>query len=118
MIALLSWVAPAFSADGCVKYLVYYFLATVVYFLLSVYLQKSSMLQWLGGISYPVFLLHEPLVGRLVSVFLLRCKMNEVVFVLCWTTVVLAVSYILMQVVAYLKVDRILWNFQIPNKEM
>lgn len=116
-ILLLSWVRPEWATDGLTKYVVYYFGGTAVFYAVSAALQGNRFLQWAGAVSYPVFLLHEPLIGRLVGKLLWHLPLGEVSFALCWTVLVLAAAWLVMQLFRKLKIDQVLWNFHISEKK-
>ena len=112
LLALLSWALPAFSTDGVVKYLVYYFWGTVVFFAISVQWRNSRVLQWLGRISYPVFLLHEPLIGRCVGAILGELPLlHSMIFVLLWVFLNFVITLLLIKILKHIKINKILWEY-------
>ena len=111
-ILLLSWILPGLSANGLAKYIFYYFAGTAVMFALAVELKSSRILRWLGAISYPVFLLHEPLIGRCVTLLLNKLLIrSEVIWLIAWVVLVLFASVAIMQIFTIIHLDRVLWKF-------
>jgi peptidoglycan/LPS O-acetylase OafA/YrhL len=114
LVLLFSQILPKLSANELVKYIFYYFAGTASMFTLSVALKSNRILRWLGAISYPIFLLHEPLIGGYMDLLLNRLNINhEVIWFFAWIVFVLLVSVILMQLLVKLRLDRLLWKFKI-----
>ena len=114
LVLALSQAFPDFSENGLTKYVVFYFAGTAAMYALSAAVESSRTLHWLGTVSYPVFLLHEPLIGR--SMPLLLSKLNirfEVVWLFAWVMLVLLVSVLIMQIFVKIRIDRVLWKFRI-----
>lgn len=110
----VSWCIPELSENGLVKYIFYYFAGTAAAFAISIVLRSCCILRWLGKVSYPVFLFHEPVIGR--SMPLLLNKLNicfEVVWLLGWVVFVLLASVFVMHVFAKMRLDRVLWKFRL-----
>ena len=81
---------------------------------LSVSMKSSRTLHWLGTVSYPVFLLHEPLIGRCMPLLLSKLNIQfEVVWLFAWVILVLLVSVLTMQIFVKIHIDRVLWKFRI-----
>ena len=81
-------------------------------FALSVALQSSRILRWLGAVSYPVFLLHEPLIGRCVGALLSYSSLsNALIYMFLWVAITLAFTLLLIAVLHKIKCDSFVWNF-------
>lgn len=122
LVVFLSWAVPVLSVNDLTKYIVFYFLGTIIMFMVSVVLQKCRMLYWLGVISYPVFLLHEPLLGKLCTLLLSRMNMHsESFYLLVWVLLDLAATVLVVYLVKIIQFDGILWNYKFqsstPTKE-
>lgn len=64
---LLSVLAPQLSRAVLIQYCLFCCLGTLSYFALCIFLSGNKLLSWLGTYSYPLFLLHEPVIGRLTA---------------------------------------------------
>jgi peptidoglycan/LPS O-acetylase OafA/YrhL len=114
LLMMLSWLAPSISADGITKYVLYYFGGTTAMFALSIALRTSRALRWIGAVSYPVFLLHEPLIGRCTPLLLNWLKIRfGVIWFLVWMVLVFAASILAMRLCEKIHLDRFLWKFKI-----
>lgn len=114
-ILLFSRIFPEFSVNGLVKYGLYYFAGTAAMYILSVAVKSNSILHWLGTLSYPVFLLHEPLIGRSVSLLLGKIYTHyEICYVVNWIIIVSAITLTIVGLLKKLQIDRLLWNFCVP----
>lgn len=114
LVLAFSWTFPKLSSDGLSKYILYYFAGTVAMFALSIAWKSSRILCWLGTVSYPVFLLHEPLIGRCMTVLLRQLNITyEVIWLFDWVVLALLVSVAVMQLLAKIRLDRILWKFKL-----
>ena len=114
LVLWISWVFPMYSTNGMVKYILYYFVGTAAMFALSVVMKDSCTLRWLGTVSYPVFLLHEPLIGRCIPLLLNRLSIQyELVWLFTWIALVLLVSAFVVQVFEKVHISRVLWKFRI-----
>ena len=110
----LSWTFPVLSANGLVKYFLYYFVGTAAMFALSVALQSNRILRWLGAVSYPVFLLHEPLIGRCVGALLGYSSLsNALIYMFLWVAITLAFTLLLIAVLHKIKCDSFVCNFSL-----
>lgn len=114
IIVLLSWFVPS-QTDGLgIQYLLYYLVGTMVYYLLSISLKESKILKWFGMYSYPLFLLHEPVIGRWTGKILQRMEIiSPTVYMMLWFTAVLAVTYFVIKLVKIVRLDQFLWNYRI-----
>lgn len=110
----LSTLFPAGSANALVKYVLFYFAGTAIMYMLSVSLKNSSFLRWLGTVSYPVFLLHEPLIGQSISAVMSRWSIRfELSWALIWTTLVLLLAVSAMYFLEKIHLDKLLWRFRL-----
>ena len=114
VVILISWEMPEFSTNELTKYLLYYVVGTVVFYFSGILLKKSRCLQWMGTISYPLFLLHEPLIGRYISTCLGRIAgLPSVCYIAVWIGLDLFATILLIHVIRKVKLDRLLWNYKI-----
>lgn len=114
LVLLFSWALPHASANELTKYILYYFAGTAVMFAVSLSFKTSRVLQWLGAVSYPVFLLHEPLIGRCMTLILNKFGIQlEVLWLLFWVAIVLLVSVMVVRLLEKMQLDRILWKFKL-----
>ena len=112
MVVLLSWFAPEHSVDGITKYVVYYFAGIVAMYSLSIAFINSRWLHWMGKLSYPLFLLHEPLIGRCVDVILARLPLfPPIMTAFLWVILTFAVTLFLIKILRKIKWNTILWEF-------
>ena len=110
----VSYMFPALSAHAMTKYIGYYFVGTSVMFWVSCALKDSRTLQWMGKVSYPVFLLHEPLIGNLTGRWLSRLSdITEFGHAVFWVVLVLVFTALAAKLIRWLRFDRILWDFRL-----
>lgn len=107
---------PSLASKDLTKYLVYYFIGTAIFYSFSIVLASNRIQQWIGGISYPVFLLHEPLIGRLISKILSMLSLNATIFTLCWLIMVFVITWLTIKIFQMLKLDKFLWRYYISEK--
>lgn len=113
-VTLLSWRMPVYSTNELTKYLVYYIGGSAVFFVFSILRKNSRFLHWMGMMSYPLFLLHEPLIGRCIGVCLGRLEgLSSVVHAAAWIGLDLLVTTILILGFKKIRFDRILWEYRI-----
>ena len=111
---IFSWFAPVFVTNGITKFVFFYFVGTASMFAFSVSLRSCRILRWFGVVSYPIFLLHEPLIGRSTTAVLRFINgVPEIVHVVCWISIVLLVSVVLMKIIEKIHLDKLLWNFKL-----
>lgn len=113
-VLVFSWILPELSANGLSKYILFYFLGTVAMFAVSLSFKSSRVLQWLGAVSYPVFLLREPLIGRYTGLQLSRIALhNSILHMLLWIAITFTFTLFLIKVLQKIKCDRFLWHFSL-----
>lgn len=113
-VILISLIMPEFSTHGLTKYLVYYAAGSAAFYICAIALKNSRCLQWLGMMSYPLFLLHEPLIGRCIGACLGRLRgLSPLCYTAAWIGLDLLATILLIRVIRKFKWDRLLWNYQI-----
>lgn len=118
LVVLLSVLAPQLSRAVLVQYCLFCCLGTLAYFALCIFLSSNRLFSWLGKYSYPLFLLHEPVIGRLVGALLQEIGItSSVVYVILWTICTLILSALIIQIFKAVKLDSILWKFSIKLKQ-
>ena len=116
MVGFLSWWKPDLSVSAMVKYCVYYMLGIFVFYSLSIMISQSKALYYLGKQSYPLFLLHEPVIGRFIGNRIINLGINSSsVYVLIWFVGVLIITLFFISLLQKIKVDRVLWKYELPN---
>lgn len=109
--------APTLSRSVLVQYLFICVFGTLSYYNLAIVLRNSKILSWLGGYSYPLFLLHEPVIGRLSGAILQKIGVNiSAVYVVLWGLCVFLMTILLIKIFELLKIDKILWKFSIKSE--
>lgn len=117
LVIIVSVVSPVLSRSDLAQYLFICVLGTLSYYNLAVVLRNSKIFYWLGDYSYPLFLLHEPVIGRLSSAILQKIGVNiSAAYVALWGLFVLLMTILLIKIFELLKVDKILWKFSIKSK--
>lgn len=114
IVLICSYKWPSLSTNLVFKYIIYYVIGTIIFFFFSQNIHNSKLLSYFGKKSYPIFLLHEPLIGRCVSKILLQLEIeNPLLYILLWVIVVLSVTLILIRLLELIKIDKILWKFSL-----
>lgn len=117
VLGLLSWLAPGWTDGYWIHYLLYYLVGTMVYYLLSTALMENRILKWFGVISYPLFLLHEPVIGRWTGRILQRTGIaSPLVYMAIWSGAVLLCTFALIRLLELCRLDRFLWNYHFVKK--
>ena len=112
----ISCINPALSRNAVFQYLFVNILGTLVCYHLSIVLAENKVLHWLGTVSYPVFLLHDPVIGQFVSAQFARLAVPAVwIYLPFWIFLVLISAVCLMKILEMLHMDRVLWNFRLRN---
>lgn len=105
---------PAVSSFVLTEYLLYCIVGTFAYYGLSFGLQHAQFLIWVGNISYPIFLLHEPIIGRSTGALLRYMRIGDsLAYVVLWSIIVFMFTVLLIQMLRKINVDRILWEFRL-----
>lgn len=79
-------------------------------------ISQSKALYYLGKQSYPLFLLHEPVIGRFIGNRIINLGINSSsVYVLIWFVGVLIITLFFISLLQKIKVDRVLWKYELPN---
>jgi peptidoglycan/LPS O-acetylase OafA/YrhL len=82
-------------------------------FMVSSALRENYILRCLGEVSYPVFLLHEPLLGKWVSLLLSQVHVTiELAYVIFWVWLDLIASLVMVLVIQKARFHKVLWNFK------
>ena len=117
-VVLLSVSAPQLSQAALIQYYLFCVLGTVAYFIICVFLNGDKVLFGLGTYSYPLFLLHEPVMGRLTDTLLRRVgTTTSVIYVVLWTICTLLLTILFMKALSFIKLDSILWKFSLKRKK-
>ena len=113
---LISIAVPSFSQSPLVQYLIFSVWGTMAYWAFAMRLKTNRLLTWLGGRSYPIFLLHEPVIGRAIKNMLQEIGIEgSLLFTVLWIIGVLLLTLVLIKLLEGLKVDRILWEFRLEQ---
>ena len=114
LIVLISCAAPSLSRSGLFSYLILDTLGVLIYFQLSALLQENKILFWLGTISYPIFLFHEPILGHLTTNLLKNLHITMVgAYLFLWIILVLFATTALIYLLKHLHLNRLLWEFRL-----
>lgn len=117
LVVLLSVLTPQLSSAVLIQYCLFCCLGTLAYFSLCICLSGSKLLSYLGAYSYPLFLLHEPVIGRLTGALLQEMGIaSSAVYVILWVFCTLLLTVLLIKALRLIKVDSVLWNFSIKRK--
>ena len=114
LVISLSVMVPQFSRAVLVQYGLFCVLGTLAYFTICGFLSGNKVLSWLGTYSYPLFLLHEPVIGRLTGTLLEGIGITtSMVYVVLWTVCTLLLTVIFIKILSLIKLDSILWKFSL-----
>lgn len=117
IVICLSVFAPSLSRAAYVQYIFICVFGVLAYYSISLFLCGNKPLSWLGAYSYPIFLLHEPVIGRFISLLLKDFGMNTpVIFVALWITGVLILTVLLIKLFELIKADSVLWKYSLNKK--
>lgn len=116
IVTVISCLFPTLSRNAVFQYLFVNILGTLACYRLSIVLANNKILYWLGTVSYPVFLLHDPVIGQFVSAQLAQFGGSAVwIYLPVWILIVLISTVCLMKILERLHMGRILWNFRLRN---
>lgn len=113
LVVLLSVLAPQLSRAVLVQYCLFCCLGTLAYFALCIFLSSNRLLSWLGKYSYPLFLLHEPVIGRCTAFLLNKGGIAlSPLFVVVWFLIVLFVTLGFVKLLELFRIDTVLWKYR------
>lgn len=111
ILAVVSYKFPILSLNA--KYAIYYIAGTWTCYLLSLEQKENKLLRYLGDASYPLFLLHEPIIGRLVGNKLVQLRVgSSLSYCIMWVVIVLTLTLIVVEILKRTRVHNLLWNYQ------
>lgn len=113
LLVVLTFLFPRAFEAGITEYLCE-ILGVIAYYVLSIQLRNSKLLHKLAAYSYPIFLLHEPVIGRCTGAFL-RSYADFLAgfYLLLWFVIVLLVTLAVIVVLKKVRLNRILWEFKL-----
>ena len=116
LVIVISIGAPTLSRSVLVQYLFICIFGTLSYYNLSISIGKSKVLSWIGSYSYPLFLLHEPVIGQLSGTVLNKIGVSmSAPYVVLWVLCVFLITSLLIKILELLKFDKFLWKFSIKS---
>lgn len=111
-IVVLAWGAPEASVSLLVKFWLGNIIGVFAYFSLGIVLKNNRILQYLGKLSYPIFLLHEPVIGRFLGRKLTEFSIHSsTLYVILWLLGVLILTLVIIYIFQFFHMDRLLWRF-------
>ena len=109
---VLSAVAPRLSSVVLVQYVLFCVVGTLAYFTACIFLSGNKVFSWIGLYSYPLFLLHEPVIGRCAAFIQEKGGLrSSPPFIVLWLLIVFFVTIGLIKLLEFIKVDTILWKY-------
>lgn len=115
LVIALSVVVPKIPRAAGAQYCLYSIVGTLIYYIVCISLIKSKLLSWIETYSYPIFLLHEPVVGHLSGAILQSLNIqNSVAYVTFWVLLIFIATLILIFIIKSIHIDHWLWNFSLP----
>lgn len=118
IVIVLSVCWPNLSRNALVLYALFSVVGTLSYYGASILLSRSRVLSWLSAYSYPLFLLHEPVIGRLsgaaLKALIIAASPN---YVILWFFFTLFMTILLIKLFMLLNLDTVLWKFSLRTKE-
>ena len=107
----------SFFWSSYVRYILLEIGGTLAYCILALSLKKNKLLIFFGENSYPLFLLHEPVIGRFWGKLLSKFEItHSFIFVSLWFIGTLASTLLLIKIFRYIKIDSFLWKFSLVKK--
>lgn len=115
---IVSIGAPTLSRAVLMQYLLFCILGTLSYYAIAIFLSESRLLSWLGRYSYPLFLFHEPVIGRLVGSILQGMGVSvSIGYVIPWAVCTLLLTILLVKAFELIKLDSVLWKFSLRRAQ-
>ncbi|MEQ2444132.1 acyltransferase [Pseudoflavonifractor sp. CLA-AP-H29] len=109
--------SDSFFWSSYVRYILFGLGGTLVYYIVALSLKKNKLLIFLGQNSYPLFLLHEPVIGRFCGKLLSKFGIaHSFVFVPLWFIGTLIFTLLLIKFFCHIKIDSLLWKFSLMKK--
>ena len=113
--AVLTYVFPQTFSVGITEYLCD-IMGVIAVYTVCLGLRHNRVLHWLAGYSYPIFLLHEPLIGRCTGALLREAGVsNGLAYISLWFGVVLVGTLCVIWMLMKLGINKVLWEFRIKN---
>lgn len=113
VLVVVTFVFPQAFAIGITEYLCE-ILGVMAYYVISISLRNSKPLHKIAAYAYPIFLLHEPVVGRCTGAFLRSYSdALRALYLPLWFAIVLLVTLAVVFVLKKVKLNRILWEFKL-----
>lgn len=114
LIVIVSIGVSILSRAVLIQYLLICILGTLSYYAIAIFLSESGLLSWLGRYSYPLFLFHEPVIGRLVGSILQGMGVSvSIGYVIPWAVCTLLLTILLVKAFELIKLDSVLWKFMV-----
>lgn len=118
LIVIVSIGAPILSRAVLMQYLLICILGTLSYYAIAIFLCESRLLSWLGRYSYPLFLFHEPVIGRLVGSILQGMSVSvSIGYVIPWAVCTLLLTILLVKAFELIQLDSVLWKFSLRRTQ-
>ena len=87
-------------------------MGVVAAYVLSLSMKHSHILAWFAAYSYPIFLLHEPIIGRCTGALLRELGIFSVWYIVLWFAVVLAGTMCVILLLKKTGFNKVLWEFE------
>ena len=116
IITAIARLAPEASVSVFLKFWLGNLIGIYAFFSLSQILKNNNTFNRLGVLSYPLFLLHEPLIGRTVGKQIVRFGITTTLpYIVFWTCSVLFITICLINLFQLLRIDQMLWNYRMKG---
>ena len=114
LVVAISAIAPVISRTALMQYCIYSIWGTLVCYSVCIYLSENKLLMRVGLYSYPLFLFHEPVIGRLIGSILKEIGISvSGVYVTLWTICTFLLTILLAKAFEFIKMDSVLWKFSL-----
>ena len=114
-LVILAFVLPSAFALPRMGYLCDFF-GVIAAYVVCLVVKDCRLLHWMAAYYYPVFLLHEPLIGRCTDALLREVGISSgVVYIALWFALVMAVTLCVIWIMKKLGLNKVLWEFEIKN---